>query len=362
VVAWPRLSAQLRRRTTDDGRRGLSVVGGDLIIRQKDRWSYARLVLVAVLAGISLYNIALWVERYALSRDDSYAQVEGYLARTLPPGVGVVARDLLDLYLLPKNEVYTYGYLDLIGWAVDPTNILDRRIPYAILNDQSLFEGYGGANDTYYGWVRRNGEQVQRFDGRLWSTYVYRIDYELATVETIGLDSIAVGKPAFASSAELGGLRGGQFLAEYAFDALATTRWASNESDNQWIYVDLGERSNIERIELSWEAAYAESYQLQVSDDASNWTTFFSNDDGAGGLDVVYASAQGRYIRLLMTERATEFGYSLWEIAVYPTTAATSATQPITLQTQGIKPPTSTPYPTSTMYPTSTPYPTIARP
>src|SRR5688500_14201644 len=94
------------------------------------------------------------------------------------PGESVVGRDLLDLYLLPKNNVYTFSYLDLEGKQIDPTNVLDRQIPYVILNEQSVIERYGGANPIYYDWVNTYGDELYRFQGRRWATSVHSINYE----------------------------------------------------------------------------------------------------------------------------------------------------------------------------------------
>ena len=82
--------------------------------------------------------------------------------------------------------------------------------------------------------------------------------------------------------------------------------------------MDLGKSTSISHVTLAWEEAYARSYQLQVSDDAKTWTTVYSTNSGKGGYEVDYVSARGRYVRLLLTTRATEYGYSLWEISVYP--------------------------------------------
>jgi 4-amino-4-deoxy-L-arabinose transferase-like glycosyltransferase len=320
ALSWPRLRAaatgasQMREsRLTPNGP---AYVAGSDSANSSVPGRMTRLAqqgVLALLLLLSVYNLVAWVARYGLGRDDSYAQVEGRLANVLPPGVAIVGRDLLDLYLMPKQNVYTFSYLNLLGRPVDPANVLERKIPYAILNDQSLIEGYGGANPAYYDWVRRNGEPIQSFQGRLYETSVYQLDYS-RPVESFGTNSLAVGKPAVASSTE----DPSKYPLAGAFDALITTRWASNETDNEWIYVDLGEAKNIGSVQLSWEEAFARSYELQVSDDAQNWTTFFSTRSGTGGLETIYAAAKGRYVRLLMTERGTEYGYSLWEISIYP--------------------------------------------
>src|SRR4051812_947553 len=57
------------------------------------------------------------------------------------------------------------------------------------------------------------------------------------------------------------------FPSENAVDGDPHTRWSSSFRQPQWISVDLGEASDIKRIKLNWEAAYAKQYDLEVSDD-----------------------------------------------------------------------------------------------
>jgi hypothetical protein len=84
--------------------------------------------------------------------------------------------------------------------------------------------------------------------------------------------------------------------------------------------VDLQGTYNITEVKLNWEAAYAKSYQIQVSSDAVNWTNIYSTAAGAGGIeDRTGLSGTGRYVRLYGTVRQTVYGYSLWEMEVYGT-------------------------------------------
>ena len=107
--------------------------------------------------------------------------------------------------------------------------------------------------------------------------------------------------------------------ASNATDGNINSRWSSQFSDNEWIYVDLGSVSTISRVVLRWEAAYGRGYRLQVSDDASMWSDVYSTTTGDGGVDDITLSvpASGRYVRMLGSQRATMYGYSLWEFEVY---------------------------------------------
>lgn len=105
---------------------------------------------------------------------------------------------------------------------------------------------------------------------------------------------------------------------EMAIDGDEGTRWESEFSDPQYLQLDLGETTYISRVVLTWEAAYGKSYTLDVSDDATNWQTVYSTDQGDGGIDdITLQGEEGRYIRMSGTERGTGYGYSLFEVEVY---------------------------------------------
>ncbi len=126
--------------------------------------------------------------------------------------------------------------------------------------------------------------------------------------------NIAQGKPATASSTENAGTP-----ASAAVDGNTGTRWSSAFSDPQWLQVDLGQSYNISHVTLNWEAAYARAYQIQTSADGTTWTNVYSTTTGDGGTDDLAVTGTGRYIRLYGTQRATAYGYSLWELGVQGT-------------------------------------------
>ena len=77
---------------------------------------------------------------------------------------------------------------------------------------------------------------------------------------------ISQGRPATASSIENGGTP-----AANAVDGNPGTRWSSAFSDPQWIQVDLGaDRRPIDQVVLTWEAAYATAFQIQISADGTD--------------------------------------------------------------------------------------------
>ncbi|SEG69172.1 Beta-glucanase, GH16 family [Actinacidiphila yanglinensis] len=123
---------------------------------------------------------------------------------------------------------------------------------------------------------------------------------------------VAQGKTATASS-----LENATFPASAAVDGNSGTRWSSGFSDPQWLQVDLGRSYALTKVTLNWEAAYAKAFQIQVSNDANTWTTCYSTTTGPGGVQNINVSCSGRYVRVYGTQRATQYGYSLWDFQVF---------------------------------------------
>ena len=139
---------------------------------------------------------------------------------------------------------------------------------------------------------------------------------ELDRMQICGTNNIALKQPSSASS-----LESGSYPAASAFDGDPTTRWSSAFSDPQWIQVDVGSVQNIARVRLIWETAFAQSYSIQLSPDASTWTTVYTTTNGPGSINDLAALGSGRYVRMYGTQRGTSYGYSLWEFEVYPAVA-----------------------------------------
>ncbi|MFJ4776142.1 discoidin domain-containing protein [Streptomyces sp. NPDC088762] len=126
---------------------------------------------------------------------------------------------------------------------------------------------------------------------------------------------LSQGKPATASSTE-----GAGTPASAAVDGDNGTRWSSRFADPQWIQVDLGAPAQLTQVLLRWETAYATAYRIELSQNGTDWTTAYSTTSATGGGQTLDISGTARYVRVHGTQRATEWGYSLWEFQVYGTT------------------------------------------
>lgn len=144
-------------------------------------------------------------------------------------------------------------------------------------------------------------------------------DFKVLTAEEReARDGIALGEPVTASSVVTAD--GLTYPAHFAVDGRRATRWSSEFSDPQWLTVDLGDPYKIDRLELLWESAFGKAYTIDVSMDGKTWKTVYKTDKGDGGLDVIkFDPVEARHVRFHGTERATPYGYSLWEMKVFGT-------------------------------------------
>lgn len=119
-------------------------------------------------------------------------------------------------------------------------------------------------------------------------------------------------KPVATSSSSL---ENAGLSAALAIDGKPTTRWASSFEDGAWIQFDFGAKTQVGYMKLLWENSYGKQYALHVSDDGQNWSQLRYVTNGQGGTEEFFnLGANARYIRLQGVARATQYGYSLFEV------------------------------------------------
>ena len=129
--------------------------------------------------------------------------------------------------------------------------------------------------------------------------------------------NLALKEPAFSSSVE-----NSKYPPENAFDGNMHTRWSSQYSDHQWIYVHLGKPRRIQTIVIYWNSAYARKFAIQVSNSPGapdSWRTVYHTSTGTGGVSTIMLPrpVRARYVRMLGLHRGTRWGYSIYEMQIY---------------------------------------------
>lgn len=119
--------------------------------------------------------------------------------------------------------------------------------------------------------------------------------------------------------------------AEEAIDNNTGSRWYSatadmtnDEKNDQWWQVDLGERRIFNLVQILWEGAYGKSFDIQKSNDGTNWTTIKEVRDQTISGPFPYlqeieleANDTARFVRFQGIARGTVYAYSFYEFRVY---------------------------------------------
>lgn len=133
--------------------------------------------------------------------------------------------------------------------------------------------------------------------------------------------NLAYKKKVWVSSMESTALGGAN-----AVDGSTSTRWSSAFSDPQSLVVDLGAIYDFTQIVINWEAAYAKAYNIATSKDSVTWTVVANLTTGHAGVETFNLTGNARYIRVTGLQRATVYGYSIYELSVY--NSANQSTMP----------------------------------
>ena len=198
-----------------------------------------------------------------------------------------------------------------------------------------------GGSITAYLWTQVSGPSTAALTGAstttftagslVAGTYVFRLtvtdnggltasDDVSVVVNTAPSVNLALNKTTTVSSIEAVGTPGSA-----AVDGNGSSRWSSAFSDPQWLYVDLGATYSISRVKITWEGAYGKDYVVQIASDPNNnsWAPLRTVTGNTALVnDHTGLSGSGRYVRVYGTQRGTPYGYSIYELEVYGTSAS----------------------------------------
>ncbi|MFC7497005.1 MULTISPECIES: family 20 glycosylhydrolase [unclassified Nocardioides] len=116
-----------------------------------------------------------------------------------------------------------------------------------------------------------------------------------------------------------------------AIDGDMSTRWSSDNAldclpkpcsydpTNDYLQVEFAEPHPIHHIDIYWETARPSRYVIQVSQDGTNWIDVVRVVGAPEPTDshIVAVEDPVKFVRVQGLERATQWGYSIWEIDVW---------------------------------------------
>ncbi len=246
-----------------------------------------------------------------------------------------------SLITSPKNVRYAYlknasaslynneGF-PAIPFRTNPASWIESVKSTFIIGSELINEG----ENVELKWTTIGAKQVVLNGENVAPTNTILVSPDSTTTYTLiaksETDSVAISKTVYVVPKELkswaknkivkvSSTRAG-FKPKYAVDEIMNSSWSSNYTNNEWISVDLGEKVPVKLVVLHWNANFGKAYEIQVSDDAQDWKTIFSETKGNGGIDFI-ANLQdsGRYVRMSGIARSGSAGYDLAEFKVYTT-------------------------------------------
>jgi glucose/arabinose dehydrogenase len=142
---------------------------------------------------------------------------------------------------------------------------------------------------------------------------------------------LSFARPATASSES-----NARHVATKATDVDRRTTWRSENGDRQWISIDLGSMSTINRVVLRWGTLCARSYTVQTSPEGVYWRDVYTTAKGDGGDDNLEFTGFGRWVRVWLTKPCFR-NYELREFEVHGTPGVVDTAPPSAPGTLSVK-------------------------
>ena len=207
-----------------------------------------------------------------------------------------------------------------IAWEFSAAKVYDIQVSddgVSFTTVWSKTDGYGGMGtiESDLGGVSGRFVRMQGHErATVWGYSIFELEVFGLMLPTATPVVLPVGEVSTSSV-------NGWGVAEKAFDGNMGSRWESVHGvDEVWLQADLGYIYQLDKVSISWEHSAAKVYDIQVSNDGVSFTTVWSKTDGYGGMGTIESDlggVSGRFVRMQGHERATVWGYSIWEMTMY---------------------------------------------
>ncbi|MFZ4843784.1 glycosyl hydrolase [Mycetocola saprophilus] len=122
--------------------------------------------------------------------------------------------------------------------------------------------------------------------------------------------------------------QGAEHVAAHVVDGNPATRWESTHGlDDQSITLDLGASYDLSGVKITWEAAAAARYRLEIAQNENGpYEPLITVAKSTAAPDELTLTGTGRYLRLQGIERLLPYGYSIHNFEVFGTRSAQAIT------------------------------------
>ena len=161
---------------------------------------------------------------------------------------------------------------------------------------------------------------------------IYEVEIFSPNTVEVEYENVSINKAVTVSGTETDTMVGSYITDGLKPEDLANTndsnykkRWSSNAALDQtpvWAYIDLEEEKSIEKINVYWQKANASEYQIQISDDASEWTpvkTIVNTVAQGPRVDNITldSEVETRYVRLYITAGSGLPNVGIYEVEIF---------------------------------------------
>lgn len=153
--------------------------------------------------------------------------------------------------------------------------------------------------------------------------HTVEVKAQSGTLTAIGYEYIALRALSLQGAAASASTENGANVAENVLDGdLTATRWESVHGEGvQWLEIVLPEAADVYQMQIVWEAASAAQYRVyfSVSDDGP-WEQVYDGTSTQGARTDIFSPDKimsVKRIRIECVERTTQYGYSIYEIALF---------------------------------------------
>ncbi len=101
-------------------------------------------------------------------------------------------------------------------------------------------------------------------------------------------------------------------------DGNTGSAWSARKGEGQWVYIDMQEPVTVSDIVLSWESMASDKYCIQVSDDADQWTTIYTAENGSEPVqEISIEPVTARYFKVLNLTASRHRNMAIHEMELY---------------------------------------------
>jgi L-ascorbate metabolism protein UlaG (beta-lactamase superfamily) len=155
---------------------------------------------------------------------------------------------------------------------------------------------------------------------------IYLNDTNQSPTRIVSLDPLPFGDPnppvgdlAYGSTAYSTSILDLNHSSQKAIDGFRDTRWQSTwGATSAQLGINMGEEKSVNGVVLNW-LYKVKSYEIELSTDSTDWNTVYSTTDHGNTLidSVVFEQADAKYLRIVMTETGSAYGYGLYALGIY---------------------------------------------